>query len=135
MHAVLSHSMAALLFIHALLGCCWHHAHRSAPSESTPAQTSKPVACCHHQDEGESEQQPQAPCDGRLECQGICTYLPPQKTQIDFAQVLLPFDHVAVLPAAGSDCLAPTASWEFNCGPLDLKPPLRLHLLHQILLI
>ena len=74
------------------------------------------------------------PCDGHSQCQGVCTYLPVQKTQLDKSQLDVPMDFAAIVPAT---CDAQIAAEFCVAHSLDvpLEPPLRLHLLHQILLI
>lgn len=134
MQVVLSNLMAAVLFIHAVLGCCRHPSLACASCNDPTAQASRAASCCkqHRSENGQGEQR-QAPCKCKVECRGVCTYLPPQKTQLDCQPALLPFDLLALNPAstAGPSALP----WEVLRGSLALEPPLRLHLLHQILLI
>lgn len=138
MHAVFSNLMASALFIHAVLGCCWHHAHVCVRCDGTSDGVSQPVACCKcRQGEGENRpgQQPDGPCKCRLECRGVCTFLPVQKMRIESSQLVVPFDFASILPALASSQAA-SARWAKLVGdPAELEAPLRLHLLHQILLI
>ena len=89
------------------------------------------MKCCKHRHESESKL-PQKPCKGHGECQGICTYLVPQKVQIDSPQAFAPFDLVAIV---ADTQIASAARWELACCQIEIEPPLRLHLLHQTLLI
>jgi hypothetical protein len=133
MHAILASLMAAVVSIQALLGCCWHHARLCAQCEPA-VKTVQPKACCHrHQAKATDEPGQPKPCNCRIECEGLCTYLPPQKTHIDVAPLPVAFDCVAILPARAESHPAP--AWEPSGGPAPAGPPLRLHLMHQILLI
>lgn len=65
----------------------------------------------------------------------MCTYLPSEKTVLNSSELVVPADMVAV-PAAFSDVQLTAASLSgVSRGPTSVRPPLRLHLLHQILLI
>jgi hypothetical protein len=65
----------------------------------------------------------------------VCIYVPSQKVQLDSPELIVPLDFVAVLTAFSDMQQASTAPWEISRGPTAVSPPLRLHLLHQILLI
>ncbi len=134
MQAVLSNLLAGLLFIHAVLGCCWHSTHVCALA-SPPEATSEHVcghrhACCHH----DQPAAPADPCECRVECQGICTFLPPQKTQLDLTQIVAPVEFLAVSPMIDAVADATTRG-EQSCSHIPWQPPQRLHLMIQILLI
>lgn len=133
--------MAFSLLIHALLGCCCHHAHDAAGSCEPPVALAVESGCCQH-DHGDCGnhrdkqhgQPSHDPCKGHSTCHGICTFLPVQKSQLSSLHLLAPIDFAAIGPAV---C-------ETQVGALNriervhdhaAKPPLRLHLLHQILLI
>lgn len=136
MHIVLSSLMAALLGIHAFFGCCWHHGHRCAECTPSATQVAQPAKCCHHhQGTDEKQHGKQTPCKCFLECHGVCIYVPSQKVQLDSPELIVPLDFVAVLTAFSDMQQASTAPWEISRGPTAVSPPLRLHLLHQILLI
>ena len=139
MHALISNLTAVLLIIHAMIGCCHHHWHCDEECAAAAAITlcAAPCQCCDQccgsHDESE---QPSQPCNGELECQGICTYLPTQKTVIDASPAVAAFDFAAVIPTLLDGRLAAAAlSWDRTHTHNDSPPALRLHLLHQILLI
>jgi len=138
MRFVFASLVASSLLIHAVLGCCWHAGRERATSEFN-------VACSHHAhgdccdhhadhdgdaDHGDSH----GPCDGKSHCHGLCTYLPVQKAQVDTQQLDLPMDFAAILPATCDAQLAGSSKFLLLREPAA-EPPLRLHLLHQILLI
>jgi hypothetical protein len=65
---------------------------------------------------------------------GGCDYLPAQKVLLDAGQLQSPLD--AAVTAASIDlCLSPSPHLRQNGGGQAESPPVRLHLLHQILLI
>src|SRR4051812_5378551 len=93
MHAFLSSLTAALLFIHAAFGCCWHHAHRCAEhSVGLAADHEHP---CPHGRHGDRAPE-QKPCGCTLECGDTCAYLAPQKLRLDGQQSVASLDLVAV---------------------------------------
>jgi len=138
MRTLLSNLTAVLLVIHAMIGCCHHHWHSDtecAEAEFTlcaaPCQCCDP--CCGTHDEGEL---PSSPCNGELECQGVCAYLPTQKTVIDDSSADIAVDFAAVAPSLLDGRLAAaTLPWDLAHTLNESPPPLRLHLLYQILLI
>jgi hypothetical protein len=70
-----------------------------------------------------------------LECHGVCTYLPPERSQLDGFAAAPAFD---LLPLAiVHDCAAAHCAtiWEWLADPGDTASPQRLHLLHQVFLI
>ena len=156
MQALLTHLTAFSLGIHALVGCCWHHAHECACQAGTQvvvadAETPKLAACCHHchrlsdspsdltpgdcRSEDDQSSHPPAPCNCKVECHGVCTYLPPQKSLVDGFDDSAAFDLSPL--AIDQSCAAATraAYWEWPADSGDAAAPLRLHLLHQVFLI
>src|SRR5262245_49976148 len=117
--------MAAVLIIHAAFGCCWHHAHSCVPKASMS------VTCCNHHDHDDHRQ----PGESELDCEGTCQYVAPEKLRLDdpslaaWAQLVAP-----PVTFAGRPIDAATRIGKPPC-PIDSGPPLRLHLLHQWLLI
>jgi hypothetical protein len=127
MQAFVASLTAALLFIHTVLGCCWHHAHGSAPSVSQAAH------CCHHHQHDDDSKPSQTPAKCKVDCEGACTYIVPQKVQIKAPQWVA-MDLPAVLPSM-ADCQVEAApSSEALLSLSDWVLPLRTHLLHQVLL-
>ena len=135
MRLFVSNLTAAMLLIHSLIGCCWHHGHACAERQETVAIHAD---CCHDHD-GESHDDNEAPArhhNCELKCQGVCTYLPTQKIVIDAQQLLNSIDYVAVVLATANSYSASAASfWERSRVTRASKPPLRLHLLHQVILV
>ena len=73
------------------------------------------------------------PCKCHVECEGTCTYVVPQKLKV-VAPQWVAMDIVAVLPLLAGESIETAPSWEAVSSPNDLAPPLRTHLLHQVLL-
>lgn len=146
MHSVLTHITAGLLLVHALLGCCWHHAHgcsRCRPAAASASPACSHAGCKHHNERDQArhsdrpnhdDKVPKAPCKCPTECQGVCTFLPPQKVQVARSHAPLPFDFIAAATVA-PDSQLQAGTRQTLCGLLKPEPPLRLHLLQQILLI
>jgi hypothetical protein len=132
MRAVFSSLVSASLLIHALIGCCWQHA--SALQCRFLAAAVELDECCHHPGDGLANQESPGPCKDHSNCHGLCTYLPAPKSQLEMPQVLVPCDFAAILPVAIGSQFA-TLRTMGACEPRNLEPPLRLHLLHQHLLI
>jgi hypothetical protein len=135
MRALFSSLVACSLLIHAALGCSWHHEHDGLCSQEAASEHAV-AKCCHHHD-GPQEQHDQpshSPCDGHSHCQGLCSYLPVQKSQLDsdYHSVLL--DFAAIAPALCDVQVSGLVCFE-RSHETAAGPPLRLHLYHQILLI
>lgn len=151
MQALLTNLTAFSLCIHALIGCCWHHAHgATCHAESTVVSKSsaspKCAGCCHHcrhvSDDTPADHQrdgdhsaPRAPCNCKVECHGVCTYLPPEKQQLDNLADAPAFDLPVLMIDQGYAVIGPAGycQWLADSGPTIA--PARLHLLHQVFLI
>ena len=148
MHAAISSLIAASLLLHAALGCCRHHAHEGLGC--TPGvwnRAAETGACCHEHDDpaagdaGEyangnsDEHAPAAPCRGDSTCQGVCTYLPPQKSQLQLPlfPTLLAFVPTPCVLAETSQRTSP--AWLDALFCTGAAPHVRLHLAQSVLLI
>jgi hypothetical protein len=133
MHAFLSSFTAAALFIHASFGCCWHHVHSCVLGGGMIA-VAGPMECCHHGHESSPGQGSERPCDGDDECEGTCSYVLPQKVQMDAPWAVASLDLVATLSTASEAQVIATLWGNTGDSALGAVPPLRLHLLHQLML-
>jgi hypothetical protein len=137
MHSFLSHLTAGLLAMHAVLGCCWHHAH-ACERECTQAalESSAPHAAHvdHDADSCDSTNSKPGQNHGPHACQkGKCVFLGTVENRADVSLGLNLSSHVSAtfytvssqMPAAVRPLFAADA----------LLPPLRLHLAHQVLLL
>lgn len=131
MQSILSNLLAALLVIHACFGCC-RQVVAGVGIQACCAPAVDRVNCC---DNGDS---PDCPSDSPTEaptqstCQGTCIYV---ASHDDDVMDLSPAELVACASIELSIAV-PHFSVVLRHSPdLDTAPPLRLHLLHQILLI
>ena len=138
MRMFVSNVTAAMLIVHALVGCCRQHDHSHTASAPSEASDSLAAGCCHHEhgppsDDGEW---PVGPCDCRIECKSLCVSLPPEKAVVDAGQTTLCIDLVAAKSLAATSCASTAHAYRdarrLFCVP---EPPLRTHLLHQIIVV
>ena len=134
MRTILPLSMAAMLLIQSVSGSCWQPA-RACIGLETAAELGCTDRCCDSGCEGNEENKPsQDPCNCRLECSGICTFLAPEQFQINSAHLCVAFEYLAAHSAlAGGQADGGFRTTE-AFGAVKFQPPLRLHLLHQVLL-
>src|SRR4249920_1206388 len=123
MHCVLTNLMAGLLFIHTVFGCCWHHAHSYAQTEQTAVR--KSASCCQHHEYSSDSKHENAPCQGKLECHGTCTYVVPQKVQIDGPDAAVSFDFAAIVATTADSLIASETPRGLVLWPDAFQPPLR----------
>jgi hypothetical protein len=139
MHAVISIMMAVLLGVHALFGCCRYPGHSCKQYRCNQCSQSAHDAhsqCCQQPGQGISHQERhQCPHRDRVECHGVCVYLPSQEMQMDCSQGAVPIDQFAILATSTDALYVGFSQWTISHGRLNSKLPLRLHLWHQILLI
>jgi hypothetical protein len=140
LHGIAPNLTAVALLVHAVLGCCWHHAHCCPHSLScaTDANLSGDGAafeqgehdcCCsralaaddHHGGDG---------------CQGVpCRFVSVPSQTAPIAPPAKGHDVAASVTAVAAGEPA-GALWGDNLlGATGPCPPLRIHLLHQVLLI
>jgi hypothetical protein len=133
MRSIVTLATAAAVVLHALLGCCAHHAHAVEASEDQP--TSRICSHAHHDHEhgpvseqpGPTDSDPETPC-GDAEC----AFLLAGKLVVDGADCYATLPVGFIGPAsANTSTLAATIAVDSG-GPVPT--PVRLHLLHQILL-
>lgn len=141
MQTVFCNLMAASLFIHALLGCCWHHAHAQSCCSKQETKVSERVtgcshghSCGHSADKSHQKQKPAEPHQHK-DCPGSCTFLSVAKTQVDCHSPLSPLPFAAFVPFVAEVGATFHVSADRVTDESGPPPPLRLHLLNQILLI
>jgi hypothetical protein len=142
MQALMTHLLAGLLLLHAAFGCCWHRVHACADA---PTAELGQHSCrhdhqcqnhvCLHSDAGQSLTHSTLPCKCELGCQGVCTYLPTPKAALESLPSESPL--YAVSPGSNGCALAlvGAALRQLATTAVATAPPLRLHLLNQLLLI
>jgi hypothetical protein len=137
MRGLLSNLTAALLALHTVLGCCWHHAHFGADTCAMAATiVSADVCPCDdaHRDGAMPNSDGQGH-HGSGDCQGpTCVFANSSKSDRHGPTLSLDVPPVALLlgsiPAVGNDMVARPFY-----PPDALLPSVRLHLLCQVLLI
>jgi len=101
------------------------------------------MPCCDHDDTAddhdsaiEHSHSPVEPCKCRFEQQSEHSYLPSPKTRIDVANENASLQLAATITMLTHDGQpVPTSQWTILDGGAGAEPPLRLHLMHQLLLI
>jgi hypothetical protein len=137
MPAVLAILMSAVLFLHAVLGCCWHEGHDCGSGHLSCAPTlAGECGHRHHDDDSARRHVPcPGPCKCRLECQGAYAILPPQKTLFTKAAAVAPFDATAIIPTFAVSYCSPDGTRDLCHSTGESCRSVRLHLLRGILLI
>ena len=137
MQIFLSNLTAALLALHTVLGCCWHHTHHGEESVATVGSigSADSHGCDHaHRAEAPSDSHGQGRHGGH-ECQGSTCVLG-DSLRVEPRESDAPLDSLAAAHAPGE---RPSMYEEYNrpsfYAPDTLLPPLRLHLICQVLLI
>jgi hypothetical protein len=128
MHSLLPLLTAAALAGHALFGCCWHErAGQGHKADCAACQQDRGTAssCCDSTGE-----EPSLPCSCRLECQKLCQYVSPERTQSVGEAGLVSFGAILPQIAACAGCPRPREG-----HPSVWGDPRRILLEHQILLI
>lgn len=147
MRRVVSATVAAIVALHAVLGCCWHHAHKmTAATIQTEIKASEPVkshSCrchSHHHDVASSDRHDDnrqnsddssptpPPCEGRCDTQAVGRVQHDDAAKLSLIVLNTTFEQ----PLLESAVFKPQASRADD----DVRTlPVRLHLLHQLLLI
>jgi hypothetical protein len=136
MHGIIRSLIAALLALHTVLGCCWHHAHRSQTSEMAEAiASSDGCGCDHAHRDGPTPHSGGQPHQGRHGCQGsACVFVASSKAERQTSA--RPFDvSPAVSLSVADHCVCCNAGQRPTYSPDALLPPVRLHLVCRVLLI
>ena len=130
---LISNLMTGLLLIQAFTGWCWQCPRDEGPVSRASGALLVSDACNDdHCGNHSDEKCPPGPCKCPPKCDGVCTYVSAEKTQIDGPQLVLPFEIVTLDSAASPLAADP---WGCTRDSVRAEPPLRLHLLHQIILI
>lgn len=146
LRAAIAHFVAGMLMLHSVLGCCWHHAHACAHGDCAWSESTADDAHSHACSDDSHGDDCDAGCQSRgdessrgnhssLECPGACVYLPPEKAISANHGPEGVAGFVAIPAAMALWVLSPVDAREWISDSERIEPPLRLHLLHQILLI
>ncbi len=128
-HTVLPHLLASLLLIQSMTGWCWRCPHDTCPK--VLSQAAGQITChCHEHSKSEK---PKTPDNCPRECQGFCVYASTSDTNVELPHFDPTVDSAVIAPLLGG--FSTHVSWELVSNSVDSRPPLRLHLLNQSLLI
>ena len=137
-HRLICNLTSVALLAHVLLGCCWHHGHRCSHQSAAAAEVaSAHDRCCAQPQEGTHSQGSVGDCGhGDNGCQGVrCVFV----SDAPGAAAAVPaWQHRDALPL-GPLAVDTSPAGSPLCGEASLAAgccrPLRIHLLHQVLLI
>jgi hypothetical protein len=127
------------LLTHGVAGCCWHHEHADHAKDGPTAVAYTDVAektCCHHQ---HAAPDPSEPADSKQHapdddsCAESKCVLDISRHRVDLEIPDFVLDFVLATRASASPINIRSARRQ-ECVT-DIEPPLRLHALHQVLLI
>lgn len=127
MPTLVSSLMSGLLLLQTVSGWCYERAHVATTANGHP------VHCCGH-DECDHGGEPQGPCESDEKCHGICVFTASSGTQLDLLQPSLA-NCVWIIDLTVDAKLAHGTFHESQADFAHVEPPLRLHLLHQILVV
>jgi hypothetical protein len=138
MQAFVSKLMAILVLSQAVSGWCCHRPCHCLDGEAAESSADAFDGCghsdCCHDDHESLILNASSHCQCH-ECQGFCTYVSGAKLQIARPHTAVGFDAALTTAAAAQTQLAATQWSQTTATRVHLGPPLRLHLLHQSLLI
>jgi hypothetical protein len=132
MHAAISSLISAILLLHAVLGCCWHHVHDCA-GKSVAVEGCR---CGHHGDGSSGDEHaPATPCPAERDCPGVFVYLPTERSQVELPLLTTPLALVPT-PCVLADTSTPASpAWLDALFCTGVAPHVRLHLAQSVLLI
>ena len=135
MHNVFSNLTAALLALHTVLGCCWHHAHRCAETYAATVSVASSDSCDRARHANPATDSDGQGHHGRHDCQGsTCVFVSPSKANPH--KLAFQFDASPAAVVRGNSVSVCRVVGEPPFYPPDaLLPPLQLHLANQVLLI
>jgi hypothetical protein len=134
MHAIFANATAVLLLVQAVSGSCWQKSSECEVSASI-ASVACAQCCNYHCDQSPLSETSKNPCGCKLECSGICNYtLPDQVPEQELGSTWVSFVSIEVMDLM-PHLRAEVATWFRESWHPVSSGPLRLHLLHQIILI
>lgn len=133
MRPAANYLMTCLLLLQAVFGVCCHSAAACSACRASAAQVQKHAACCEQcRQDSSDDEAPACPLEHRQTCHGFCTFLKADGASLAGCQVAL-----FAFTAPSFEPLQATAQSRpiWSACPLEPSPPLRLHVLYQIILI
>jgi len=133
MSTILINLLTALLLFQAVAGwCCHRPCSERAGGVDRTVETHR--HCCH----GVERRAPQAPADSPRECDdclAFCIFIAERPAEFEASELLSTVALLTAFVDVGQVVVGPLVDWRFvgqRCAP---PPPVRLHLLHQLLLV
>jgi hypothetical protein len=136
MQTFITSLMAALLLFQAMTGvCCYHSATCSCQVDAAAVSEADTLSCCDRcQSKLPTNQLPKAPCPHH-DCMGFCTFVASDPVQIDFSELVVPFDLLLSESVFRNSSVSRELVRYLATHPPACKSTVRLHLLNQIMLI
>jgi hypothetical protein len=134
MNALFSIVTIVSVLIHGLLGCCWHHDHAVVRNPAG----AKSHSCCKHHHHHAAPHQEQKSQHGKVphhKCEGeTCVFARTEAGHSTDVLITPAVDSLSLVASAPTALAMDSRGAELFSPPL-LRPPVRSHLLHQVLLI
>ena len=138
-HRLICNLISAALLAHVLLGCCWHHGHHGSQQSAAAAEVEASHDCCCAESgqEGTHSQEPVGGCGhGDDGCQGArCVFVSARPGAAAAAPLVQHRDATPVAPTAADISAAHSPLCWAPSPAAGCCRPLRIHLMHQVLLI
>ena len=145
MRAIVSTAVAVAIALHAVLGCCWHHSHTAVANAVEPlarqesVESAKQCLCHHHRSDVPEKNEEHS--EGHhsddscpTPCNETCYNAAVSRAHQDDVTTLVPSDFLPSVDQPMVSCVLVAANFDSPDETFD-PPPLRLHLLYQLLLI
>src|SRR5689334_23157870 len=84
--------LSASLLAHAVFGCCRHDAEETHAQLAAANALALADVCCNEHGPNSHGNLPHEPCKDHPHCQGMCNYLPGQKSHVEKATSHASFD-------------------------------------------
>jgi len=135
MHGLLHKLAMGVVLLHTLGGCCVHHAHAAAPEccQDKGHDHTADHDACHGGGESCCPNDKDAPHSGECD-ESQCVFVVPETGGAARLVGPLCTDAVVSVPAVAVSAESPAPSW-FRPLSCCRRPPTRLHLIFQVLLI
>ena len=134
MHAAMSNVMVAIMLLHAVLGCCWHHSHAGeGGSDSPQRQASRAENPRHDHGRGWGPAGPHQDENGFCH-EEKCVFVRPSQDDQDTDAASVCVDSITP-STSGAAHLSPALAWAVRIDAPSHHLPVRSHLAKQVLLI
>lgn len=122
--------MTSLLLFQAVSGWCCHHPCQKLEECSADIHGD----CCHRAGESIPEIPADTPCECD-DCLGFCTYVAERPAELETSELISTVITLAAFLDCHQDVERTPTDGQYRSRGFAPAPPLRLHLLHQLLLV